>query len=517
MKYNLFLFEGKSSMRRIVWFLGSLLTCSLGMAETVVIIGAGPSGIVAAKSAIESGLKPTVLEKNSDIGGVWDPKQGSTWDTMRTNLSKFSCMFSDFPWKASVGDFPLATEMHTYLQDYITHFKLQPFINLNTEVVSVKFNAKNQKWKVLYRQKGELIEQEFTYVMVATGFFSQPLMPSVDISRFSGTILHSKEYKSGDFLKGKEVVVVGGAFSGVEIAAEVAGVAKKVTHVSTKKFWVLPRYLMDGSLGKKLPLDLVFYKRTPPSLLPLQQINQGTHQYFSKLSRQGEISDKLFINKEAYTSYPFVVISDAYLDQVEEGKVAIYDSPVVSMEEGGAVLEDGTKIGADVVIFCTGFATYLPYFEESLLEEMEFEAKDQFQPLLLHEGVFHPKLPNIAFIGMYRGPYFGVMELQARWASMAFADKKQYYPGEEELEEGIKKERSLRELDPRPQFPHGNYVAFADALAKKIQALPLFEEKDPLSGLAIIPSQYRLQGPHSNREAALAILKEYEQFVLDSP
>ncbi len=504
-------------MRMIVWFLGSLLTCFSGMAETVAIIGAGPSGIVAAKSAIESGLRPIVLEKNSDIGGVWDPNQGSTWDTMRTNLSKFSCMFSDFPWKAPVGDFPLAKEMHTYLQDYVNHFGLQPFINLNTEVISVKRNAKSQKWKVVYKQKGEFIEQEFTYVMVASGFFSQSLMPSIDTSRFLGTILHSKQYKSGEFLKEKEVVVVGGAFSGVEIAAEVAKVAKKVTHVSTKKFWVLPRYLMDRSLGKKLPLDLVFYKRTTPSLLPLQEVNLGTHRYFSELSRQGEISDKLAVSSGEYTSYPFVVISDAYLDQVEAGRVAIYDNRVVGLEEEEVLLEDGTKIRADVVIFCTGYATHLPYFEESLLEEIEFEAKDQFQPLLLYEGVFHPKLPNMAFIGMYRGPYFGIMELQSRWASMAFADKKQYYPRVDELEEGIKKERSLRELDPRPQFPHGNYVAFADALAEKIHALPLFEKKEAMSTLAIIPAQFRLQGPHSNKEVASAILKEYEYFILSSP
>ncbi|MES2198601.1 MAG: FAD-dependent oxidoreductase [Chlamydiota bacterium] len=501
-------------MKIIVYFLGCLLAFSQGVTKTVAIIGAGPSGIVAAKSAVESGLQPTILEKNSDIGGVWDPNQGSTWESMRTNLSKFSCMFSDFPWKASVGDFPLAFEVQNYLKDYIAHFKLSSFINLGAEVIRVGFNESNQSWKVVYKQNGELVEREFTYVIVASGFFSQPLMPSVDTSQFSGTILHSQQYKIASSFVDKEVVVVGGAFTGVEIAAEVAKVAKKVTHISTKKFWVLPRYLMDESFKKKLPLDAVFYKRKTSSLLTPQEINQGTHHYFSLLSRQGEISEKLLIKQEDYASYPFVVISDTYLDQVEMGRVSIYDSKVVGMEENGVVLEDGSKIRADVVIFCTGFTTHLPYFEESLLTEMEFEAKDQFQPLLLYEGVFHPKLPNMAFIGMYRGPYFGVMELQARWACMAFADKKRYYPTSEELKNGIKKERNLRELDPRPQFPHGDYVAFLDALAEKIHVCPLLRKDDVISTLAVIPAQFRLQGPYSNKEVALAILTEYEHFVL---
>jgi dimethylaniline monooxygenase (N-oxide forming) len=100
---------------------------------------------------------------------------------------------------------------------------------------------------------------------------------------------------------------------------------------------------------------------------------------------------------------------------------------------------------------------------------------------------------------------------------MAFADKKQYYPTLEDLEEGIEKERKIRELDPRPQFPHGEYVAFADALAEKIHVLPGLEKKDAASSLAVIPSEYRLEGPHSNKEVALSILTEYKHFILGTP
>ncbi|MBS0627068.1 MAG: NAD(P)-binding domain-containing protein, partial [Verrucomicrobia bacterium] len=380
-----------------------------------------------------------------------------------------------------------------------------------------RYLEKNQTWKVVYKQNEEFVEKEFTYVIIASGFFSQSLMPSIDMERFSGTVLHSKEYKSARSFADKKVVVVGGAFSGVEIAADVSMTAKQVIHISAKKFWVLPRYLMDASLGKKLPLDLIFYKRNDSSSLSDQEKNQSTHQYFSLLSRQAEISEKLAIKKEMFSSPPFVVISDTYLDQVEAGRISICDSKVVDMKENGVLLENGTLIEADIVIFCTGFATLLPYFNESLLEKMEFEPKDQFQPLLLYEGVFHPKLPNMAFVGMYRGPYFGIMELQARWACLAFANKKQYYPSLKDLEKGIEKERRIRELDPRPQFPHGDYVAFADTLAEKIYALPDLEKKDTASNLAVIPSEYRLQGPHSNKEIALSILTEYKNFIFKTP
>lgn len=40
-------------------------------ALNVAIIGAGPSGIVSAKYAIEQGFKVTVYEQGEEVGGVW--------------------------------------------------------------------------------------------------------------------------------------------------------------------------------------------------------------------------------------------------------------------------------------------------------------------------------------------------------------------------------------------------------------------------------------------------------------
>lgn len=40
-------------------------------ALNVAVIGAGPSGIVSAKYAIEQGFKVTVYEQGEEVGGVW--------------------------------------------------------------------------------------------------------------------------------------------------------------------------------------------------------------------------------------------------------------------------------------------------------------------------------------------------------------------------------------------------------------------------------------------------------------
>ena len=41
------------------------------MSKRVCVIGAGPSGIAAAKNCIQNGLEVVVFEKNNKVGGNW--------------------------------------------------------------------------------------------------------------------------------------------------------------------------------------------------------------------------------------------------------------------------------------------------------------------------------------------------------------------------------------------------------------------------------------------------------------
>ena len=51
----------------------------------VAIIGAGPSGIVAAKNAIDAGLDVTVFEASGELGGQWNSEasHSGVWPACR--------------------------------------------------------------------------------------------------------------------------------------------------------------------------------------------------------------------------------------------------------------------------------------------------------------------------------------------------------------------------------------------------------------------------------------------------
>lgn len=79
------------------------------VAKSVLVVGAGPAGLVAAKSLLESNkametFKVTVFDSADRIGGMWRAGADETGEKcspeMRTNLSRFTVTFPDFAWQS---------------------------------------------------------------------------------------------------------------------------------------------------------------------------------------------------------------------------------------------------------------------------------------------------------------------------------------------------------------------------------------------------------------------------------
>ncbi|MBS0603934.1 MAG: NAD(P)-binding domain-containing protein [Verrucomicrobia bacterium] len=480
---------------------------------TVAIIGAGPSGLVAAKEALACGLVPIVFETGSKIGGLWKPGQGSTWDGMQTNISHHTNCFSDFQWKKGTPDFPTRDEVYQYLCDYAETFKINHSIQFNTEVRRIQ--RTQNYWRVEVFSQGETRSMAFDFVLGCSGIFSKAHMPQIPgMQTFPGTVIHSKDYKNPDAFEGKKVVVIGNAFSGCEIAASLAAKADHVVNVQHRPMWILPRYLKKpGDSEEKLPCDLIFYSRAGNARslgVPVETVNERKNGWFKGLcARQEQLSEDLQV-KSPPTDPSFVSISDGYLDMIQSGKIRVKTGTVSRIQDNELVFEDGSKVQADALVMCTGYRADIPYLDNEMKTLIGYAPDDPLQPLLLHKAVFPKGMPGMAFVGLYRGPFFGVMELQARLACMAFAEKIPL-PTDDEIEQGILAERQIRETIPRPQFPHGNYVGFCEEYAKMIGALPDFEklklENPPLlkklwDGPFTVAS-YRLTGFGSYPDLAL--------------
>lgn len=433
------------------------------MTKTVAIVGAGPAGLTAARAALEFGLSPTIFEKSSSIGGLWNELKGVMWNGMTTNLSYRTCSFSDHPWPRGTPDFPSGPQVGKYLRDYSDRFQLGIRTQFRTAVCNIA--RRENGWIV--RTSSSWKPSFFDYVIIASGFFSNPYIPRLkDKASFEGRLTHSSTYYSADYsadhFKGQNVVVVGNAFSGAEIASDLAGKAGSVTNLIRSPYWILPRYFSGA-----VPLDRVLYNREGPEAsahLSPNEKNNLTRAFFREsFGNPGDAHPDL--TPDLDDAAPLrAAVAPTYLEKVRSGSIRIHKGEIERLVKSGLIVNPAAIIPADSIICATGYRTTLPYLDRSILRTLQYRADDPVQPLILHKATIHPDLPGMAFVGMYKGSYFGVMEMQAQWAAALFSGKVAY-PARAAMEDGLQSELALRKMKPRPQFPHGDYVQFYDSIA----------------------------------------------------
>ncbi|MBJ7449123.1 MAG: NAD(P)-binding domain-containing protein [Parachlamydiales bacterium] len=404
----------------------------------VCIIGGGVSGLATAKAALDMGLEPIILEKAESIGGLWRPNTGSVWDSLKTNVSNYS-MDLGMPHQDSTPRFLHKDEVYRYLFDFSQQYNLDQYTNTQTNVTKV--TPFDNQWKVEWLQNGEHHVQVFPNLVIASGVFSKSYIPDIKgLKDFEGTVIHSKDYKNANALKNKRVVVIGNAFSGSEITCDLvsSNQCQKVTNFARRKLFVMNPYCDN------VPWDLVFFKR-------------------------------FIADQKKPTSYTYATISEKYDEYLDSGKFDLKLGQISHIQKDGVVLDNGEKISADALIFSTGYRTELSYLDPKICEAVKFDPQDSFLPMTLYKSMLHPDFDNLGFVGMYRGPHFSVIQLQAQ-ALMSIFAKKISMPERQELMFGMDSVKKLRESNPKTQYPYPNNIEFCDGIASLIGAKP--EPKD---------------------------------------
>jgi dimethylaniline monooxygenase (N-oxide forming) len=469
---------------------------------SVAVVGGGLAGLASAKAALEYGLTPTVFERAPRPGGLWRPDGGFVWPTLTTNISRFTCTFSDYSWPASTPDFPSAAAVANYLAGYSRDFGVEPYLRTGCEVVGLE--QVGPGWRVFWADDGRQRNQWFDAVVVAAGFFAEPVVPRLP-GAFRGPVLHSGDYRGpaqfAQFSAGR-VVVAGTAFSGSEIAAELASAGVAVTAVTPRPFWLVPRLVPHPGTGHPVPLDLLARTRAvragEPEASPPEQ-NRRRNRFLADVGgNPGRLHSDFFLDPES-TDPPHVVVSDGLAGAIQTGGVTLVRGRVTRLESSAVVLEDGRRIHADAIVWCTGFRPRLPFIPDHVWRVAEYDPADLLLPLLLADGVFPAGVGRMYFVGMYRGPSLGTVELQARWACAMIADDLPP-PGAADVARGVAYARRVRRMRSRPQFPYDN-GALADRIGRALGVLPSAEEHPGTHAwfwnTPVVPAHYRMIGAHS--------------------
>ncbi|KAN0024135.1 hypothetical protein ACTFIV_008533 [Dictyostelium citrinum] len=521
--------------------------------KKVAVIGAGPSGIVSAKTAIECGFEVVLFEKNDNIGGVWSiGESGKAWENMKTHISYVSMSYSDFGWDVSNERkpfHPTKEEMFKYLYDYSKHFKVLENTRLNTTIISISQinnnninhsnnNTNNNQWLIISKKINEKLEWEaveeiYDFVIICTGMYNKKR--DIDINdklkkKFNGRVWSSGEFKNPEPFINKNVLVVGGFSSAIEIASAIAEKTKMVYLNCRNKIYVLKRrFPLDGD---NIPVaDYCFQKRSmvyEGEKKSKEEINKMNDHFFN-LASENQRENSLFKYNKPENETHYHIFSDNFLKMLQQEKIKLIENSLIDCNGNEMRFKDSngnieTIDNVDEIINCVGYDVDLPFFDHKIKKIISLNLTTPHLPIVLYKHTLSPNLENIAFIGMYRTPSLAEMELQARFAIYGFAGITQL-PTKETMLEDIKiieKVRNLNEKHNRPQFVLESSLLFCDDLAKQIGALPDFnklKENDPqiyniIWNNLFHPSFYRIIGPFSNSNSKNILLNDYNNYFI---
>jgi dimethylaniline monooxygenase (N-oxide forming) len=471
--------------------------------EKVAVIGAGPGGLVAARYLQSEGFEPVIFEQGERIGGQWsaDPGHSGVWPGMRTNTSRVNTSFSDLPHDTASPTYPTNEAMGDYLQRYATMFNLTRHLRLKTPVREVRRDA-NHGWVV----RTDAGEERFDRVVVASGRYNKPTIPDVPgLGSFSGSggARHTFSYKHPEEYRGLRVLVGGCAISSVEIASDLATLgAARVVLTNRRQRYVLPK-LVNG-----VPLDHVAFTRfsaLSKESFPMTALSAGFKQFVLAVAGNPQ---QFGAPKPADDVFEAgITMSQFFLPLVAEGRIAI--KPWIDSVEGKTVrFADGSAEDFDAILFGTGYHLHLPFLSEDIRRTLDADA----QHLDLYKFTFHPELPGLAFVGMYEliGPYYPVLELQARWIAYTMSGALAA-PTTEELEAGVAEYRMRRD---GPQLVFNDTMVLIFSRAAEVE--PDLERWPELARSLMFgprtPASFRMSGRDSLPEALQRFAAEAKAF-----
>jgi cation diffusion facilitator CzcD-associated flavoprotein CzcO len=494
----------------------------------VAVIGAGSSGITAGKCLLDEGIEPVLFEQTDRIGGNWvfreEESHASVYRSTFINTSREIMAYSDYPMPESLPDFPHHSHICQYFEEYVDHFDLRRRIRFETTVAKVRPSEQESRcagggpaWAVTVRHGGEETTETFDGVLVANGHHWDPRWPDFPgQGEFPGVMLHSHSYKEpkdvypescpdSEGLAGRKVVIVGIGNSAVDIAVELSRTEAEV-YVSTRRgAYVIPKYLFGQPLDH---IGVTRLNKMLPWSIRRHLMRWMLNAYQGKVTHWGMPQPQFSIDQTHPT------ISNELLGRLGHGAIRI--KPNIDRFEGSEVVfEDGARLKADIVIFCTGYNISFPFFDDTVL-------KVESNEIALYRRVFHPDLPNLAFIGLVQplGALMPIAEMQTRWVARVFNGKasgKARLPEREtmarEMEQGRAEIRRRYVASPRHTI-QVDFLEYMDEIGGLLKVKPrLWRHPRLLPALLLgpaTPSQYRLDGPGRWEGAAEAIRRSFK-------
>ena len=339
-----------------------------------LIVGGGQGGIALGARLRQLGVPTIIVEKNDRPGDSWRNRYKSL--CLHDPVWYDHLPYLDFPpnWpifspKDKLGDW---LEMYTRIMElnYWTR----------TGCKSATYDAAAGEWTVVVDRDGEEVVLRPKELVLATGMSGKPNVPKFPgMETFRGDQHHSSQHPGPDAWRGKKAVVIGSNNSAHDICAalwendvDVTMVQRTTTHI------VRSESLMEIGLGALYSeeavrggmttnkADMIFaslpYRIMHEFQIPLyEQMKERDKDFYAGLEKAGfqldwgDDGSGLFMKYLRRGSGYYIDVGASQL--IIDGKIKLAHGQVAEIVEDGVLLEDGTKLEADLIVYATGYGS----------------------------------------------------------------------------------------------------------------------------------------------------------------
>ncbi|MEU6041203.1 NAD(P)/FAD-dependent oxidoreductase [Actinomadura sp. NPDC047616] len=348
----------------------------LGVEEQpyVVVIGGGQGGIALGARLRQLGVPALVLERND--------RPGDSWRKRYKSLCLHDPVWYDhLPYLPFPDNWPVFApkdKIADWLEMYVRVMEVPYWTRAN--VTSASWDDDTEQWRVHVDRNGEPIVLTPRHLVFATGMSGKPNVPSFPgMDVFEGEQHHSSQHPGPDAYAGKRAVVIGSNNSAHDICAalwehgaDVTMVQRSSTHI------VRSDSLMEIGLGALYSeeavrngmttdkADMVFaslpYRIMHRFQIPLyEKIRERDADFYDRLEKAGFAHDwgddgsGLFMKYLRRGSGYYIDVGAS--DLVINGDVKLARGQVSHLTRDAVVLEDGTELPADLVVYATGYGS----------------------------------------------------------------------------------------------------------------------------------------------------------------
>ena len=320
----------------------------------VVIVGGGQAGLSVGYHLARRGIDFVILDGAARTGDSWRRR----WDSLRLFTPAHLDGLDGMPFPAPAGSFPTKDQMADYLENYARHFALP--VRHGATVRRLSYADGH------YRLQTDDTLYEAGQVVVAMTNHQKPFLPDFARDLQSGILqMHAGAYRNPAQLRDGAVLLVGAGNSGAEIAVELA---------KTRKV-----FLAGRDVGE-VPFRIAsFWGRHVMSRLVLRFV---FHRLLTTATPMGRK------RRTMRGGTPLIRTRGADLAAAGISRVP----PVTGVKNGLPVLQDGHRLDAANVIWCTGFRPDFSWIDLPVFGE-------QGSPL--HERGVAQGQPGLYFLGLH--------------------------------------------------------------------------------------------------------------------